>query len=167
MTKRRQKYPNLVKNWIKNGQLEVVKGEVTTTEHRIAAIEKIMDEHPIEGIFFDPWNAAETVEKLRTKYGKAFCWEVRQSALMVNEPMKLLFRMVQTRKFMHDGNPITAWMIANTSLHIDKNDNWTFQKDKAPDRIDGTAALITALAGYVHNANTGISTYEEMDIIFV
>jgi phage terminase large subunit-like protein len=167
MTKRRQKYPNLVKNWIKNGQLEVVKGEVTTTEHRIAAIERIMDEHPVEGIFFDPWNAAETVEKLRQKYGKAFCWEVRQSALMVNEPMKLLFRMVQTRKFKHDGNPITAWMIANTSLHIDKNDNWTFQKDKAPDRIDGTAALITALAGYVHNANTGISSYEEMDIIFV
>lgn len=167
MTKRRQKYPNLVKNWIKNGQLEVVKGEVTTTEHRIAAIERIMDEHPVEGIFFDPWNAAETVEKLRQKYGKAFCWEVRQSALMVNEPMKLLFRMVQTRKFRHDGNPITTWMIANTSLHIDKNDNWTFQKDKAPDRIDGTAALITALAGYVHNANTGISSYEEMDIIFV
>lgn len=167
MTKRRNKYPNLVQNWIKKGSLDVVKGEVTTTEQRLAMIEKIMSEHPVEGIFFDPWNAAETIEKLRNKYGKAFCWEVRQSALMVNEPMKLLFRSVQTKTIHHDGNPITAWMIANTSLHIDKNDNWTFQKDKAPDRIDGTAALITAMAGYVHNANTGMSTYEEMDIIFV
>jgi phage terminase large subunit-like protein len=167
MSKRKQKYPNLVRNWIKNGSLDVVKGEVTTTDHRIAMIEQIMNDHPVEGIFFDPWNAAETVERLRSKYGKQFCWEVRQSALMVNEPMKLLYRMVTTKGITHDGNPITAWMIANTSLHIDKNDNWTFQKDKAPDRIDGTAALITALAGYVHNASTGISTYEDIDLIFV
>jgi len=58
-------------------------------------------------------------------------------------------------------------MIANTSLIVDKNDNWTFSKDKAPDRIDGTAAILTALAGFVHNAQTGLSAYDQDDIIFV
>lgn len=167
MGKRRNKYPNLVANWIKKGHLDVVKGEVTTTKSRVEMIEMLLEKYPIEGIFFDPWNAAETVDTMRQKYGKNFCYEVRQSAIMVNEPMKLLFRLVQNKDITHDGNPITAWMIANTSLHVDKNDNWTFQKDKAPDRIDGTAAIITALAGYVHNANTGQSTYSDEDIIFV
>lgn len=167
MKKRKNKYPNLVRNWAKNGNLEMVKGEVTTTKHRLAIIERIMDEHPVEGIFFDPWNAAETVDTMRQKYGKNFCYEVRQSALMMNEPMKLLYRSVVTGNITHDGNPVTAWMIANTSLHIDKNDNWTFQKDKAPDRIDGTAALLTAMAGYVHNAQTGLSSYDTEEIIFV
>jgi phage terminase large subunit-like protein len=46
MTKRKQKYPNLVRNWIKNGDLDVVKGEVTTTDHRIAMIEQIMQRAP-------------------------------------------------------------------------------------------------------------------------
>lgn len=167
MTKRKNKYPNLVRNWAKNGNLEIVKGEVTTTAHRLAIIERIINEHPVEGIFFDPWNAAETVDTLRQRYGKNFCYEVRQSALMINEPMKLLYRSVVTGNLTHDGNPVTAWMIANTSLHIDKNDNWTFQKDKAPDRIDGTAAVLTAMAGYVHNAQTGLSAYDTEEIIFV
>ena len=167
MKKRKNKYPNMVVNWIKNGQLQVVPGEVTTTRHRIEMIESIIADHPVEGIFFDPWNAAETIDNFRQKYGKTFCFEVRQSALMINEPMKLLYRTVQTKEFSHDGNPITAWMVANTALHIDKNDNWTYQKNKAPDRIDGTAAIITALAGVVHSASTGKSLYESDDIIFV
>ena len=167
MKRRKNKYPNLVANWKKNGNLEMVKGEVTTTAHRIAIIERIMQEHPVEGIFFDPWNASETVDTMRQRYGKHFCFEVRQSALMLNEPMKLLFRSVVTGTFTHDGNPVTSWMISNTSLHIDKNENWTFSKDKAPDRIDGTAAILTALAGYVHNAQTGMSQYDQDDIIFV
>jgi phage terminase large subunit-like protein len=167
MTKRKNKYPNLVRNWAKNGNLEIVKGEVTTTAHRLAIIERIINDHPVEGIFFDPWNAAETVDTMRQRYGKNFCYEVRQSALMINEPMKLMYRSVVTGNFTHDGNPVTAWMVANTSLHIDKNDNWTFQKDKAPDRIDGTAAILTAMAGYVHNASTGMSVYDADEIIFV
>ena len=167
MKKRKNKYPNLVQNWIKNGSLEIVKGEVTTTAHRVAMIERLMESYPVEGIFFDPWNAAETVDHMRQRYGKNFCYEVRQSALMLNEPMKLLYRSVVTGNLTHDGNPVTAWMIANTSLIVDKNDNWTFSKDKAPDRIDGTAAILTALAGFVHNAQTGLSSYDQDDIIFV
>jgi len=167
MKKRKNKYPNLVQNWIKNGNLEIVKGEVTTTAHRVAMIERLMESYPVEGIFFDPWNAAETVDHMRQRYGKNFCYEVRQSALMLNEPMKLLYRSVVTGNLTHDGNPVTAWMIANTSLIVDKNDNWTFSKDKAPDRIDGTAAILTALAGFVHNAQTGLSAYDQDDIIFV
>ena len=167
MKKRKNKYPNLVQNWIKNGNLEIVKGEVTTTAHRVAMIERLMESYPVEGIFFDPWNAAETVDHMRQRYGKNFCFEVRQSALMLNEPMKLLYRSVVTGNLTHDGNPVTAWMIANTSLIVDKNDNWTFSKDKAPDRIDGTAAILTALAGFVHNAQTGLSAYDQDDIIFV
>jgi len=85
----------------------------------------------------------------------------------MNEPMKLLFRSVSTKEVTHDGNPVTAWMIANTALHIDKNDNWTFEKHKAPDRIDGVAAILTAMAGYVHNAQTGLSSYDTEEIIFV
>jgi phage terminase large subunit-like protein len=86
---------------------------------------------------------------------------------MINEPMKLLFRLVQQRRIGHDGNPVTAWHISNTTLQIDKNDNWTFNKKNAPDKIDGTAALITALAGYVHNAQANTSVYQTEDIIFV
>jgi phage terminase large subunit-like protein len=86
---------------------------------------------------------------------------------MINEPMKLLYRLVQQRRIGHDGNPVTAWHISNTTLQIDKNDNWTFNKKNAPDKIDGTAALITALAGYVHNAQASQSVYQTEDIIFV
>ena len=167
MTKRQNKYPNLVKNWIKNGDVDVIKGEVNTTPDRVQKIFELCDKYPVEAIFFDPWNAAETIDQVRQKFGQKFCFEVRQGVLMVNEPMKLLYRLVHQKKIGHNGNPVTAWHVANTSLHIDKNDNWTFKKDAAPDRIDGMAALITALAGYVHNAQANSSAYNAEDIIFV
>jgi phage terminase large subunit-like protein len=167
MNKRKNKYPNLVRNWMKNGHVEVLPGEVNTTPDRVRRILEICDEWPVEAVFFDPWNAAETIDQVRQKFGAKFCFEVRQGVLMINEPMKLLYRLVQQRRIGHDGNPVTAWHISNTTLQIDKNDNWTFNKKNAPDKIDGTAALITALAGYVHNAQANTSVYQTEDIIFV
>jgi phage terminase large subunit-like protein len=62
--------------------------------------------------------------------------------------MKNIHSMVLNNQFGHDGNPVTGWMIGNVVIFEDQNNNWKFDKRASPEKIDGPAAIITAMAGY-------------------
>ena len=164
--KRKNKYPQESKNWLQDGNLEVTPGDAATSDSRIDMINGLINEYNVERVFFDPWNASETIYRLEGMYGDKFLEAVRQSAQFISEPMKLLYKLVKSGRISHEGNPVTRWMIGNTELHTDRNENWLFDKGKAHEKIDGTAALITALAGYVHHEQS-LSFYERNDIVFL
>jgi phage terminase large subunit-like protein len=166
LTKRSNKYPQEARNWIANGNLDVTPGDAATSETRLKMVNSLISKYDIERVFFDPWNASETIMKLEGIYGEKMLEAVHQSAKYMSEPMKLLYKLVKTGKVSHEKNPVTRWMIGNTELHIDRNENWMFDKSKAHEKIDGTAALVTALAGYIHYQNS-TSFYDKNDIVFL
>lgn len=165
MEKRKFQYPSLAREWQAAGRLQVIPGDVVTTDDYLTMIEKLIADHNPVKIFFDPWNAQETNKKIVEKYGDSFAMAVRQSFAFTNEPMKRLRDLVHEQRIRHDGNPITAWMMGNVVVATDKNDNWCFDKKRSPEKIDGVAAIITALSGYI---NAELSSYfDQNDIVIV
>ena len=166
LNKRKREYPHLVRQWIKAGLVEVIEGDANTSDDRIRMINKLVEEHSPHQLFFDPWNANETVKKLEDIYGKNYIYAVSQSIKFMSEPMKQLYKMVNTGHVGHDSNQITSWMVGNVELIIDPNENWKFDKSKSTDKIDGVAAILTAMAGYIHKDDC-ISIYDDQPITYV
>lgn len=165
LEKRKFQYPSLAREWQRTGNLEIIPGDVVTTDDYIQKINQLIEENNPQRIFFDPWNAQETNKKIVEKYGDSFALAVRQSFGFTNEPMKRIRNLVHEQKLMHDGNPVTSWMMGNVVVAVDKNDNWCFDKKRSPEKIDGVAALVTAMSGYI---NADLSSYfDDNDIVIV
>jgi phage terminase large subunit-like protein len=52
---------------------------------------------------------------------------------------------MRSGKFVHDGNPVLAWMIGNVVGHYDAKDNVYPRKERPENKIDGAVALIMAI----------------------
>jgi phage terminase large subunit-like protein len=165
MIKRGNQYPALARQWQSTGNLQVVHGDVVTTDDYLQKISELINLYNPIKIFFDPWNASEVNKKIVEQYGETFAVAVRQSFAFTNEPMKRLRNLVHEGNVTHDGNPITAWMMGNVVVATDKNDNWCFDKKRSPEKIDGVAAMITALSGYINSDLE--SYYAKYDLVVV
>lgn len=165
MHKRKFQYPALATRWQAAGNLDVIQGDVITTDDYMNKINALIEAHNPVKVFFDPWNAAEVNKKIVDKYGDTFAVAVRQSFAFTNEPMKRLRNLVHEHNITHNGNPITAWMMGNVVVATDKNDNWCFDKKRSPEKIDGIAAMITALSGYINSDLE--SYYDRYDLVSV
>jgi phage terminase large subunit-like protein len=163
--RRENQYPALVTEWRRKGMLEVIDGDVITSEDYINKIESLIEQYGVQKMFFDPWNAHETSKRITQTYGDNFAIAVRQNFAMINEPMKMLYKLVSNREIMHDGNPVTTWMMGNVVLVSDKNENWSYDKKRSPEKIDGVAALVTGLSGYVNDGE--LSYFETNDLISI
>jgi phage terminase large subunit-like protein len=148
MQKRENQYPALVGSWISQGRLTVVNRPSVTVQDKLDFINNIVKQvNPLK-VFFDPWNAHEIALRLDEIYGKDYALAVPQVAKFTSLPMKNIHSMVLNNQFGHDGNPVTGWMIGNVVIFEDQNNNWKFDKRASPEKIDGPAAIITAMAGY-------------------
>lgn len=96
-------------------------------------------------IGYDSWSARYWVEDMQSYFGKEAMIPVIQGKKTLSAPMKLLGADLDAKKINYGNNPITKWCLTNTSVDIDKNNN--FQPAKGNNqrrRIDGLAALLNA-----------------------
>lgn len=56
-------------------------------------------------------------------------------------------------ELFHDGNPITRWNFGNVELETDAAGNIKPSKKLSKNKIDGVAAIVTALSGFMHIEN--------------
>jgi phage terminase large subunit-like protein len=61
-------------------------------------------------------------------------------------PMKEVLSAVKARRFHHDGNPVTTWMMSNVTAKLDAKDNIYPRKEKPQIKIDGAVAIIMGMA---------------------
>jgi phage terminase large subunit-like protein len=165
MHKRKNQYPALAREWQRTGNLEIIPGDVVTTDDYLRKLEYLVETYNPTKLFFDPWNAAEANKRIVENWGDKFALAVRQTFAFTNEPMKRLRDLVHLQTIHHDGNPVTAWMMGNVVVATDKNDNWCFDKKRSPEKIDGVAALITALSGFINEELE--SYYDKHDLVSV
>lgn len=104
----------------------------------------------VQSIELDPWNANQLARELEKRKLPA---NLRgQGKKDLNEPTKLFERLIKDGELEHDGSAVLEWCMHNSYIEADKNNLVSVAKvDKhSADKIDCVKAIITALAGYVH-----------------
>ncbi len=98
----------------------------------------------IEQFGFDPFNATQISLQLQAE-GMEMA-QVRQGYLTLNEPSKEIERLMLKGKLRHGGHPVLRWCALNVAVETDAADNIKPSKKKSNERIDGMAALVSAMA---------------------
>lgn len=144
----------MYRKWHKQGYITVTDG----AEIDFDVIKDDVLEHrkkfQVKELLYDPWRATQLAHQL----GKdgAVIVELRQTVQNLSAPMKEVLSSVKGGRMHHDGNPVTAWMIANVTAKTDAKDNIYPRKEKPQMKIDGAVALIMGMARGMVVEKTGI-----------
>jgi len=130
--------------WERAGRLTVTDGEVTDYAVVRAAIEADCVTHGIRSVFYDARSARETVQLLAAR--GIDCVPMLQG-FQLTEAITRMLALVTTGDLCHGGDPILAWMAANVVLVTGTRGDKRLAKEKAPDKIDGIAALVMGIEG--------------------
>ena len=146
--------------WAKEGWLKITDGDVTDYDFIRKEIGEDHRAFDIESIGFDPWNATHLMNELVSD-GITTLVEVGQSTRSLNEASKELLGLIASQKLQHDGNPVLAWCAGNVEAKEDSSENIRFMKpsDSPAAKIDGIAALVTALVVYINHKPGKQSVY--------
>ena len=130
--------------WAREGRLIVTPGEIVDMERIRDDILDLATRFQIAEVGYDPFQATMLVVELM-KAGIP-CVEIRPTVLNFSAPMKHLDGLIRAGRLEHDGCPVMTWMIGNTVAMADAKDNVYPRKEQGESKIDGTVALLMALA---------------------
>lgn len=98
----------------------------------------------IAEVCYDPWNAEQMAQAVEDST-RAKKVEIPQQARYLSDAMKLVDSLIADGRIHHDGNPCMNWQMSNVVAHEDANENVLPRKARDEAKIDGAAALITAM----------------------
>lgn len=162
LAQRQRRDKNNYRNWIAEGHLKVTPGNVTDYDFIFNHITELHQQLSITASGYDKWNASMLVNKLNA-WGCDFR-EVSQTITTLSEPTKELQRLALKGRLRHGGHPVLRWNIANVVIKKDANDNIRINKEESSEKVDGVAALATAIKTY-QDLNTEAS--EDFGIDYV
>jgi phage terminase large subunit-like protein len=126
-------------------------GFITATEGDEIDFDVIQDdvvarktEVRLKEVVYDAWRATQLAQYLKKKGVK--CVELPQQVKFLSSPMKETLSAVKARRFHHDGNPVTKWMVSNVTCKTDAKDNIYPRKERPQLKIDGGVAIIMGMA---------------------
>lgn len=138
--------------WVRDGHMLTTDGAVTDYDEIKNLLVDLAENNALQQVAYDPWQALKIVNELSAE--GIPCIKVPQTISHLSEPSKELERLVLGKEITHDGNPVMSWMIANVSITQDANENIRPNKKKSGEKIDGVAALVTALARVIVAENS-------------
>ncbi|MDO5769446.1 MAG: terminase large subunit [Psychrobacter sp.] len=138
----------------KLGLLTVTDGEVIDFSAIEDDLADDMQEHNVQEIGFDPWQATQLAQNMED--AGATMVEIRHTVQNMSEPMKELEALVLSKRWAHGNCPVMTWMMSNVVATLDKKDNIYPNKERTENKIDGPVASIMALArASVHDHDGG------------
>lgn len=154
--------------WVREGLLRTTPGNVVDYDFIKAQIERDMDTFSVRSLGFDPWNASQLTNDLM-ELGAPMV-KVRQGFATMSPPTKELQRLllagtVEKPMLRHGGNACVRWQVDNFAVAMDPAGNVKPAKDKAGDKIDAVASLITALSEAMTREAPAASAYEDGDLM--
>lgn len=129
--------------WARDGNICVTDGNATDYETIKSDILSFCDSYGVKQVGVDPWNATMLSQGLAAEGCDIV--NVRQGYGTLSAPMKRLEALVLDGK-LRCNHPIMDWCAANTAVQHDHQGNIKPSKAKSTERIDGIAALVTAMA---------------------
>lgn len=153
--------------WARQGFLRLTPGEVTDYGHVRAQIMRDMDTFRVVEVAYDPWNASQLVTELQGDGAPMVT--VRQGYASMSAPLKELGRLLlqgtpEAPLVRHGGNPVMRWMVDNLAVAMDPAGNVKPDRKRSADKIDGVAALTTAMARAMVAGKPRRSAYETGDL---
>jgi len=131
-------------NWANEGLLEMTPGKAI--DHRAIRnkLNELASRYDVQEVPFDPWNLRTFAIQVGEEDGIMMV-EHRQGTKSMNEPMKLLVRMMLDGHLRHGGHPILRWNMSNLAARLDPDDNIRPDKANSGGKIDGAVAAIMAI----------------------
>jgi phage terminase large subunit-like protein len=144
--------------WRRLGLLRTTPGNLT----EYAAIRDFLltewaPRYAIQEVCFDPYNASHLVGELEE--GGLTCTEIQQTNKNIGPATRDFKNLLTAGHLWHAGHPILEWMASNAASRTDAGGNERFHKGRSTGRIDGIAAIVTALVR-ASAPQTGPSIYE-------
>ncbi|MFD1083879.1 terminase large subunit [Micromonospora andamanensis] len=129
--------------WERQGFLTVTEGVTTDYGVILEHISRDAEAFRVRIIGYDPWNATHLIGLLEER--GQLTVKVPQTAPRLNDPCKALESALAERRLWHGGNPVLRWMADNVELEITGDGLMKPSRKKSGEKIDGIAALVTAL----------------------
>lgn len=141
----RMKYDEL----IREGTLIVINKPILSMTEIYDDLEVFIYSHnySVYAMGYDPYNAAEFVDKWKNHYGEYGVEKVKQGSLTQSVPMGELKSLASERLLIID-EELMKFSMGNAIAIQDNNGNYKLSKMRAQDKIDNVAAMINAWVVY-------------------
>ena len=161
---RRDKVP--FSSWVRNGFVEATPGNVIDYEYIKARIRQITKEfRGFKELGYDPYNATQIAIQLEEEGFRVI--PVRQGWITMSPALKELQREYLSGELKHGNNPVLNWCASNLVVKKDSAENYTFDKAHSFDRIDGIAALCTAISRQIESVEDDTTSIYENRGLFI
>lgn len=147
--------------WVRDRHVIATPGKTIDYSFVERDIEELAKKYDVLHVGFDPYNAADLVQRLMNIHGLS-CIKLPQGVATLSAPSKELERCVIEGLIDHGGNPVAEWNVSNTEVILDSNGNYKINKanNVSSKKIDGVAALIFSIAAWQTVEDYGRSYYE-------
>jgi phage terminase large subunit-like protein len=148
-----------LQRWVREGYVKATEGDVidyAAVQKDVLADCKLLD---VQRIGYDRMFAGQMVQELDAALRGVQVVPVAQTFLGQSPSVKELQRLLGKSgdqqgpgRFRHGGNPVARWMASVVEVKDDGQDNYRLIKPerlKSQARIDGIAACVTGLDGYL------------------
>ncbi|MFE2409853.1 terminase large subunit [Kitasatospora sp. NPDC059408] len=141
-----------LRQWARDGLLTLTEGDAIdydAIERQIIADCRRLD---VQRISYDRMFAGQLVQRVEAKTRGTDVVPVAQTYLGMSPGSKELERLLREGRIKHGGHPVLRWNASCVEVYRDGNDNLRPVKPdrgKSSARIDGIAAAVMALDGYV------------------
>jgi phage terminase large subunit-like protein len=148
MRSRKDKVPYEL--WQKQGWLTATPGNCTDYDYVLKHLTDISKDYNVANVAIDRWNSSYLSTKL-LEQGFAVI-NFGQGFASMASPVRAMERLVLSKGFIHDKNPVLRWAMSNVILKIDAAGNAKADKAKSRERIDPVIASLMALEEASKNA---------------
>jgi phage terminase large subunit-like protein len=128
-------------DWRRAKLLTVTDGDETDFEQVRETIKEDCAQDGVIAIAYDPRSATETAQVLS---GAGITMVNTTQGWLLNEALKRTLGLITTGHLCHGDNKILSWMAGNLVVKT-RNKEQRIAKEKAADKVDGIAALVTAV----------------------
>ena len=149
--------------WILEGHITATPGATINYDYIQKDILENIDKG-VQEVCYDPYKAATLIQNIENASGFDDCVQIRQGYMTISEPTFNFRDYIKSGSLMHDGNPVTKWMVSNLTVITDAAGNIKPDKTKPNRKIDGCAAIINTLARSLVYESEDESVYEDRGI---
>jgi phage terminase large subunit-like protein len=137
--------------WAKQGYITITPGSIIDIDQQSDEILQLLTAVKVLGLAYDPYMAHHGIIQNIQKGGFPIdrLDPYIQNIKNMSAPSKEFERLVTSGQLEHFNNPVLRWMLRNTVIISDTNDNFKPDKKRSREKIDGIIAAITAIGEYL------------------
>ena len=138
------------RRWAEQGYIHLTPGNIIDIDAVVDGVLTVMSDYDVVKLSYDPYKTYHGIIQGLIKAGREeVLMEFSQGIGNVSEPTKEVQRLIEGAEVDLMRNPVLNWMFGNVILYKDNNENIRVSKGKSKNKIDGVAAFIDAVGGYM------------------